>query len=87
MRTTGCVALLVDGAISHLHAEVLRTGAIPGVVASVIDRLAPVRDAASDGLARADAFLARSAKVSASELKREAEGGAFLLHTSGSTGE
>lgn len=87
MRTTGCRAVLVDSAISHLHTDILRADKKTGVTPTVIGRAPPPCDATRDGLTRAAEFLARSSAIPAQALKKEAEGGAFFLHTSGSTGE
>lgn len=86
MQTTHCSAVVVDSAISHLHADILKTDAATGVTPTVIARPPISTDTTRDGLGRAADFLAESANVAAADLRKEAEGGVIFLHTSGSTG-
>ncbi|TBU46726.1 male sterility protein-domain-containing protein [Dichomitus squalens] len=86
MQTTNCSAVLVDSMISHLHFDILRKDAATGVTPIVIAHPPFDPDPTRDGIARALSFLSKSKTHSAAELKKEAEGGAFYLHTSGSTG-
>ena len=79
--------MLIDAAICHLHPEILRADTAIGVTPIVVARALPSSDKTRDGTGRAAAFLQESALHAATDLKKEAEGGALFLHTSGSTGE
>ncbi len=87
MHSTGCSAVLVDSAISHLHVDILRKDPVTGVTPTVVLRPPVSSDATRDGLERARSFMEHSADIAPADLRKEAEGGAFFLHTSGSTGE
>lgn len=87
MQSTGCSAVLVDSAISHLHADILRRDPVTGVTPTVVLRPPVLSDVTRDGIERALSFLEDSARIPPADLRKEAEGGAFFLHTSGSTGE
>ena len=86
MQSTNCSAVIVDSAISHLHADILRRDPVSGVTPTVVARPPVDMDATRDGLARAATFLENSANLSAADLRKEAESGVIFLHTSGSTG-
>ncbi|RPD56264.1 acetyl-CoA synthetase-like protein [Lentinus tigrinus ALCF2SS1-7] len=87
MHSTGCSAVLVDSTISHLHVDILRKDPVTGVAPTVVLRPPVSSDVTRDGIERALSFLEQSACLPPADLRKEAEGGAFFLHTSGSTGE
>ncbi|KAM5530718.1 hypothetical protein V8D89_015611 [Ganoderma adspersum] len=84
-QTTNCSAVLVEATVSHLHVEIVRGHVATGVTPTIITPRPISSDATRDGVERARSFLAESKSLSAAALEEEAKGGAFYLHTSGTT--